>query len=1125
MEKITEYLIRPTVTEKGTVRAWEEEVMLPTYEIGEEEKNPIFLEKRVYQGSSGVVYPYPVVERICDEKRDKPYRAVFLENEYLKIMILPELGGRVQMAYDKVKQRHFVYYNQVIKPALVGLTGPWISGGIEFNWPQHHRPSTFLPTDCSIEENADGSKTVWCNEVERMFRTKGMQGFTLYPGKAYLEIKVQIYNRTPFPQTFLWWANPAVSVNDEYKSVFPPDVHAVFDHGKRDVSEFPIAKGVYYKQDYSAGVDISRYRNIPVPTSFMADRSKYDFVGGYEDDVRAGLLHVADHHVSPGKKQWTWGNGDFGRAWDRNLTDEDGPYIELMTGVYTDNQPDFSWLQPYEEKSWTQYFMPYSEAGCVKNASKDAIVNMEIAEGKAKIILYTTAARRATVKLAFAPVSAEKGRKQILSEITAEVSPEKPYTTVVAIGDRRPEDLLLEVCDEKGITLVSYQAEKPEEKPLPKAASAADDPKDISSIEQLYLTGLHLEQYRHATYRPLDYYSEALRREPGDVRCNNAVGLLYMRCGQFAKAEPYFRKAVETLVERNPNPYDGEQYHNLGWCLKMQHRLEEAYEAFYKSAWNAAWQDAAYLALAQIEASRCEWSSVLEKTERSLIRNWHNHKARHLNASALRKLGRKEDALKWIDESLQIDYFNLGCSFEKYLLTGDDSAWKETSDRQGNRVHAFIEYALDYSEAGMYEEAEALLFTLTGQQYPMIYYALGYFASLSGNREKAEEYYAEAARMSPDRCFPNRIEEVNILQDAMRVNPGDAKAPYYLGNFWYAARRYPEAIDCWERSAALDNTFPTVLRNLALAYYNKLGNKDKARELLEKAFALDTSDARILMELDLLYKKLNVPHAERLAFLEKHLSLVDRRDDLCIERITLYNQLGEYEKARQLIASRKFHPWEGGEGKVTGQYVLCRIEPAKQAIAENRFAEALFLLHETDTYPHNLGEGKLPGMEENDADYYKGAAYRGLGDEENARLFFAKATRGSSEPVQAFFYNDAQPDKIFYRGLAWRALGDEDKARDCFDKLIAHGEKHLNDHCRIDYFAVSLPDLAIWDDDLDKRNRIHCNYVMALGYLGLGNTEKAKEFFDKTIEADIYHQGCIIHQKIIQNHQYQKQTT
>ena len=154
-------------------------------------------------------------------------------------------------------------------------------------------------------------------------------------------------------------------MNNHYQSVFPQDVNAVFDHGKRAVSTFPIATGTYYKMDYSAGVDISNYKNIKVPTSYMGVNSKFDFEGGYENDTKGGMLHVANHHVSPGKKQWTWGNGDFGRAWDRALTDEDGPYIELMAGVYTENQPDFSWIMPGEEKEFTQYFMPYRELGVV----------------------------------------------------------------------------------------------------------------------------------------------------------------------------------------------------------------------------------------------------------------------------------------------------------------------------------------------------------------------------------------------------------------------------------------------------------------------------------------------------------------------------------------------------------------------------------------------------------------------------------------------------------------------------------------------------------------------------------------------------------------------------------------
>ena len=571
MEEVTKYLIG-NMEDSNEVRAWHENVMLPTYETGNPEKNPIFLEKRVYQGSSGVVYPYPIIEKIADHKTDKEYQAVFLENEYIKVMILPELGGRVHMAYDKIKQRHFIYYNQVVKPALVGLTGPWISGGIEFNWPQHHRPSTFLPVDHCIENNTDGSITVWVSENEKMFHQKGMAGFTLHPGKAFLEIKGKLYNPTPIPQTFLWWANPAVAVNEHYQSVFPPDVHAVYDHGKRDVSTFPIATGTYYKIDYSAGVDISNYKNIPVPTSYMAINSEFNFVGGYENDTQAGVLHVSNHHTSPGKKQWTWGNGDFGRAWDRNLTDEDGPYIELMAGVYTDNQPDFSWINPYEEKSFSQYFLPYRELGVVKNASKDVLLNMDKVGDKAIVQVFATSLQK----------NARIVLKGFLDEIV-DLSPLSVYQQTIEIGNVPFENLSLSVINAEGRELLSITPGRHEAKPIPEPAKPAYSPKETPTCEQLYLTGLHLEQYRHATYSATDYYLEALKRDASDVRNNNAMGLWLLRRGKFAESENYFRTAIETQLQRNPNPYDGEPHYNLGLSLRFQGKNKEAYDAFYKA--------------------------------------------------------------------------------------------------------------------------------------------------------------------------------------------------------------------------------------------------------------------------------------------------------------------------------------------------------------------------------------------------------------------------------------------------------------------------------------------------------------------------------------------------------------
>lgn len=1087
-----------------TTRAWREEVIIPTYEVGKPEKNPIFLEKRVYQGSSGVVYPYPVIESMADEKVNKTYQAIYLENEYIKVMILPELGGRVQMAYDKIRQRHFIYYNQVIKPALVGLAGPWISGGIEFNWPQHHRPSTYMPTDAKIEENADGSVTVWCSEMERMFHQEGRMGFTLRPGCAYLEIKGVAYNRTEMPQTFLWWANPAVEVNDQYQSVFPPDVNSVFDHGKRAVSTFPIATGTYYKMDYSAGVDISNYKNIFVPTSYMVAKSKYNFEGGYENDTQAGMLHVANHHISPGKKQWTWGNGDFGRAWDRNLTDieEAGdlpagvppldhskqmngfrPYIELMAGVYTENQPDFTWLMPYEEKSWTQYFLPYRELGMVKNASKDLLLNLE--DGSLKI--YATS--RQEVRIV---VKDEEGT--VIFETTETLSPETVFTK--QFDTTNPK---LRVALYKGThKVLEYVPESDEVRPIPDAAEAALLPEEIKTNEQLFLTGLHLEQYRHATWSPLDYYEEALRRDPLDVRCNNQMGLWYIRKGRFDVAIPYLRTAVKVLQKRNPNPYDGEPLYNLGLALKYQSQfgddkemLDEAYDWFYKSTWNKAWQDTGYFACAQISCMRGDWESALEEVDKALLAGWHNHKARALKTAILKHMGLPYEI--FAEESLAINPFNYGVLFH---LPGRASEMLGLMREDSNN---FDEVALDFCQAGLWIEAVGI-WNLAIQQNattPLTrYYQTWALSHVQGTEEMIQVALEAAAKVSPDYCFPNRIEAILALNFAICENPEDAHPYYFLGNLYYDKRQYDLAQQNWEISREFDPQFPTVWRNLALVYANKMDNLEAARECMERAFELDTTDARILMELDQLYKRIQRPAEERLQFLRLHLDCVAQRDDLVLEEITLLNQVGQYEEAKEKLDNHIFHPWEGGEGKVSGQYQLSRIEIAKQKISACEDLDgAIRLLQECLTFPASLGEGKLYGSQDNDIYYYLGMAYTAKSmskndqeqtNEQLAQECFEKGTVGPTEPAAALYYNDAKPEKIYFAALCYRRLGMEDKARGLFFKLINYGKQHLFDEVKMDYFAVSLPDLLVWEEDLNVRNRRHCENMIALGEKGLG---------------------------------------
>ncbi|MBP5513191.1 MAG: DUF5107 domain-containing protein [Bacteroidaceae bacterium] len=1077
-----------------STKVWREDIVIPTYEVGHEERTPIFLENRVYQGSSGVVYPYPVIESIADTKTDHTYHALWLENEYLKVMILPELGGRVQMAYDKIKQRHFVYYNHVVKPALVGLAGPWISGGIEFNWPQHHRPSTFMSIDCDIEEKEDGSVVVWCSEMERMFHQKSTVGFRLRPGCAYLEINVRLYNRSELPQTFLWWANPAVSVNDEYQSVFPPDINAVFDHGKRAVSTFPIATGTYYKMDYSAGVDISNYKNIKVPTSYMGVNSKYDFEGGYENDTKGGMLHVANHHVSPGKKQWTWGNGDFGRAWDRNLTDEDGPYIELMAGVYTENQPDFSWIMPCEEKEFTQYFMPYRDLGIVKQASKDIIFNMEKEEGGVRVKVLATSKQNVRIELQSDDFTLLYNKEETLT-------PEGVFEEVIDTQGVPFNKLTLTVYQVgRAVRPLSWHEASDEVKRVPDAAEAALPAKDCKTVEQLYLTGLHLEQYRHATWSPLDYYEEALHRDPDDVRCLNQMGLWYLRRGRFEKAEPYLRKAVKILMKRNPNPYWGEPMYNLGLCLKYQCQLNEAYDWFYKATWNGGWQGAAYFACAQISSLQGRWEDALYEVDRALVAGYHNQKARALKVAMMANLGIEDGIEELMEESLEQDRFNYGVLWE----AGERD--RVVSLMHGNPLN-YQELALDYAQAGLWVRANAVLDLAieVGAVNAMTYY---YKTWINGE-------VTPLPNTPLPICFPNRLEDILALNRVMQLDKKDAQAPYLLGCLYYDKRQYDEAIRLWELSSELNPAFPTVWRNLALAAYNKQDDKQKALELMEKAFHLDESNSRILMELDQLKKALGLPHAERLSSLQQYPVLIQERDDLVLEEITLLNQVGRYEEAMTKLDAHKFHPWEGGEGKVPAQYQISRVEQVKSLLANldnletleklENLDKALSLLEACLEYPHHLGEGKLYGAQENDFYYLMALAYEKKGEKEKMHECLVKATEGPTEPAAAMYYNDAKPDKIFYAALAYRKLGDENKARSLFYRLLDYGEKHIFDEVRMDYFAVSLPDLLIWDGDLQLKNTIHCTLMMALGHIGLGHADRGLRYLSQVEDLDVNH--------------------
>lgn len=1111
-----------------TVRVRVEDLVIPTYLPAAPDKNPMFLEKRVYQGSSGKVYPLPFTDRIAEKPVDRKWKAVWIENEFIRALVLPEIGGRIHVLQDKTNGYEVLYNQPVIKPALVGLAGPWISGGIEFNWPQHHRPATFLPVDFEIEEHADGSKTVWCSDHDPMCRMKGMHGICLHPGKSYLELKVRAYNRTPFVQTFLWWANVATRVHEAYQSFFPPDVYYVADHARRSMSEYPLAKGFYYGVNYGergrTGVppaerpanfvpghcggktpvnyapnDLSFYANIPVPTSYMCMGSREDFFGGYDHKAQAGIVHYANHHISPGKKQWTWGNHEFGYAWDRNLTNADtrgefAPYIEIMAGVYTDNQPDFSFLQPGETKSWSQYWYPIQKIGPAQHATLDAAISLQWTKGELMLGLAVTATQPRTMIVI-------TGRGKEIARFERDLSPALPLLEKIKLPPEVAEtDLTVRVVNAQGHELISYRPRPRGKGEIPAPATEPAAPREIASNDELFITGLHLEQYRHATRSPVIYWQEALRRDPEDSRCNNALGLWHLRRGEWVEAEPYFRRALKRLTRRNSNPYDGEPLYNLGLCLRYCNRDDEAYDLFYKAAWNQAWAAAAYHALAEIDCLRANWTTAREHLARSLRFDSDNLRARNLQVMVLRKLSLFADAELLLKSTLQLDRLDWWARH----LNGE----KINCDLQTR-----LDLVHDFARAGFNEEAAAILKTITetGRDLPdqslgalpLAHYTLGWLHQRLENPEAALAEYKLAAAQSPDYCFPSRLEEIAILESAMRANPADARAPYYLGNLMYDRRRHTDAIRLWERSAKLDGNFSIVWRNLGIGYFNVLARPVKAKVAYDKAFKANPADARLLYERDQLWKRLGEQPAKRLRELLRHASLVQQRDDLSLELCALYNQTGRHEEAARLVASRQFQPWEGGEGGPLGQHVRTQLALGRAALARADFSAARRHFELALNAPRNLSEAKHLLANQSDIHYWLGHALEGLGEHHRAKEHWLAAAcfKGDFQEMSVRLFSEM----TYYSARAWEKLGRRARAKKLFHDLLIYAQKLQKMPTKINYFATSLPTMLLFDDDLQFRQQTSALFFQAQAHLGLGQKSRSTTLLRMVLRRDPNH--------------------
>jgi tetratricopeptide (TPR) repeat protein len=1061
---------------QGRVTVSEQDVVIPTYLAGDPEPNPMFYFGRESQGAEGRVYPYPLYDSLTHRKVDKTYRLVSLENEYVRIGILPEIGGRVFEGFDKTNKYHFFYRQHVIKPALIGLIGAWISGGIEWNIPHHHRATTFLPVQYRVEEAPDGSRTVWVGELEIRHRMRWAVGYTLRPGRSYLEAKVRVVNRTPVVNTMLAFANVAVHVDDQYQVVFPPRTQLGTHHHKRQFTKWPIADARYGSADFSGGVDISWYKNHVAANSVFAWNSEEDFVAGYDHGKRAGTMAIADHHAVPGKKFWTWGNGPRGRMWDRILTDDDGPYMEIMVGGYSDNQPDYSWLQPYETKSFEIYWYPFREIGGAKQANIDAAVNLEVQGGVARVGFYTTSLHpKATARLT-------AGDRVLLDEAIA-IDPGRPFVRELTLPAGVSEHDLKASLTAASRELVAYQPVRlePAATPAPVATPAA--PAEIKTVDELYLTGLWIEQFHNPTLEPDPYWEEALRRDADNVQVNIALGINRFRKARYQDAERHLRAALARLTARHAAPKDAEAAYYLGLTLKAQHKYDDAVPLLHNATWDLAWRAPGYYELAEIATLRKDFTGALGFIDRSLDANALNVRALNSRAAILRYLGRTDDALAALDRARRIDPLDGRTMAERWLVTRSENDARALRSTLAAHRPLAEELAAELTTAGLWQDGREVL----KQAAPsaMAHYYSGYFAERLGMQAEAKQHYEQAAQASPAYVFPFQREAETVLRAAAAANPRDARAWYYLGNLLYDWQ--PEqAIAAWEKSAGLDAGFPIVHRNLAIAdaHSAKPDARRRAIARLEKAVALPGPRyAMHFAELDRLYEEAGTPPGQRLKLLEANHDVVATRDEALAREISLKVFAGKPDEAIRLLSSRRFSVWEGGTLNVRDPWTNAHVLRGHEHLAARRYQDAIAAYDASLAFPENLTSERLDASARRaEVAYWTGVARDGMGDRDGARRAWESVSAAATAPPARRRDAPEGADQRYYEALALRKLGQEEAARAGFQSLL------------------DLANRLREQQSPEPGRMAAAHYLAGLAHLGLGRRDEGHRELTKALD-------------------------
>jgi tetratricopeptide (TPR) repeat protein len=963
-----------TAPAADAVRVWSEQVTLPTYAV---HPDPV---PRFQVTDDVKYYPYSSQRDIAWQSKPQTWTAVCMENRYLKVMIMPELGGRLFAMYDKLADRDVIYRQKSIKPGRVGTRGAWICGGIEYDFPDSHSVTTHDKVHWTTRQYPDGSAAILIGDVERISRMGWTVEFRMAVDRASMEDRIYLHNRTPMRQRYYYWTNAGIEAGEKTQMILPfPKVTGHFGNGFAD---WPVRDGV----------DWSWFWKYPDATSTFGIGGQESFIGAYDHDKGVGVAHYADRREMPGRKFWTWGVSPAGMRWYDVLSDDKRPYAELQAGPML-TQSLYAWMQPYESQRFQEVWIPISRIGPFVRANPEAAVRLTVEKDEATVgVLPMRTFASAQVDLC--------AGQRVLQTWTADLAPEKPLLRTVKVDASDAASLRLVVRDSRGQgiiehTLGTYALKgnvpttlptmDPQGMTLPASASAE------TATKRYELQWLHCD-YADAA-RTIE---DALAKWPNDPQVRFDAGLFRLFQGQPAKACVLLQPLVDGKdVSLQAKYYLALAKMQTGEAEGASRLLAEVRMVGSGVAEAATWTRAARILGAKGLLRAGRFNEALALLEPVLRSDPDYPYAAALCIYASRREGKHDAALRVMHNHLSQPDLEPMARLEVQQLTGRTDPTLARMLLRDPEVP--IELACDYISVGDWKTAEAILTGGCGENAcsGMTWLMAGYCAAMRGEKDKVVEYRTKAEAAPPEMVFPSRAEELAAAEQMLRSRVAAPRAAYYAGLVLMRLMRYDEAIVEWRRAIDAKDDNALARRSLAMALSAVKKDQQGAIAHLERAISIDPRQPVFYQDLATLYSALGRP-ADARDVLARSVRAAPATDALVTSLAEASLSLGQYRQAVQALADHRFNATEGRYG-VHDDYAVAWVGVALQALLKDDSKEALAALNKALEYPENLSIGRpAEPQDESMIHYWRGVALQQLGKPQEATQAFELSVKQAS---------------------------------------------------------------------------------------------------------------------------------